>query len=56
MFVCTLNSSSPSRTLISKVSAMLLPLYSTRNVAWLKRRPAHSSQVTYTSGKKCIST
>ena len=47
--------SKASSTVISKTSAMLLPLYFTSKVSWLYLFPLHTSQGTNTSGKKCIS-
>src|SRR3989304_4938383 len=47
--------SSPSSTLISRTSAIERPLYLTSSVSRLYRLPLQTSQVTYTSGRKCIS-
>src|SRR5438552_3168925 len=42
-------------TLISSTSGLARPLYLTSAVSRLYRRPLHTSHVTYTSGRKCIS-
>jgi len=47
--------SSASSTLMASTSLMLRPLYFTSSVSRLYRLPLHTSQVTYTSGRKCIS-
>src|SRR5918912_1514206 len=46
---------SASSTVISSTSEIVLPLYLIRSVSELYRRPLHSSHVTYTSGRNCIS-
>ena len=45
----------PSSTVISKVSYIFLSLYFISSVSLLYLVPLHTSQGTYTSGKKCIS-
>ena len=47
--------STASSTVISRTSYMLLPLYFTSSVSRLYLLPSHTSQGTYTSGRKCIS-
>jgi len=42
-------------TVMSRTSAMLIPLYRISSVSGLKRFPRQISQVMYTSGRKCIS-
>ena len=50
-----LKKSYASSTVISNTSDMFFPLYFTSNVSLLYLCPLHTSQGTYTSGKKCIS-
>src|SRR3989344_1763154 len=47
---------SASSTVMHKMSYMFFFLYLTSSVSLVKRLPLHTSQVTYTVGKKCIST
>ena len=44
-----------SPTLMSRTSDIDRPLYFTSRVSRLYRFPLHTSHVTYTSGRKCIS-
>src|SRR4029453_2546405 len=52
---CAAKKSTASSTLIINTSPMLLPLYSTVSVSWLKRRPPQVSQITRTSVRKLLS-
>src|SRR3989338_11255062 len=45
-----------SSTVIESTSQIFFFLYLTSSVSFIKRLPLHTSQVTYTVGKKCIST
>src|ERR687885_1504276 len=47
--------SNASSTVISSTSEIVFPLYFTVSVSELYLLPLHSSHVTYTSGKNCIS-
>src|SRR3989344_2547665 len=45
-----------SSTVMLSTSWIFFFLYFTSSVSFIKRLPLHTSQVTYTVGKKCIST
>src|SRR3989344_2490138 len=47
---------SASSTVMHKMSYMFFFLYLTSSVSLVKRLPLQTSQVTYTVGRKCIST